>query len=246
MQKLLIASLFWIVCVTCICAQQNFEGTLHYKHEISYEDSDAQVAHRKAIKELRNTQANPQLAMLKSGELAHRRSYTILPDRLLSTIRDKDGKKILEYRVQQPNYAFRVDHSTQTVTNPRLVVENREKTQKPKKRGFETLNGYDCEVYTIKYKGGELSVWVTDAIVLPTHVGYFSELVLNNKVIVRSVDHNKAEGRFEELSLAYVDTSEQVVSDADLTALEYLYKDVRTIERRMVVRTAGLNASKGK
>jgi len=244
MQKLLIASLFCALCCLNLVAQENFEGTLHYTHQIRYEDNGAFKKHREKLKEISNRVAYPQIALLKAGELAHRRSYTILPDRLLSTIRDAEGKQILEYRVQRPNYAFRVDHESQTITNPMLIVETREKSQSPKRKRFETFNGYDCEVYVMKYKGGELELWVTSDIVLPTHVGYFSELLLYDKVIVRSIDHNKTEGRYEELQLAHVDESIIEISDADLLELECLYKDSRTVERRMLVQSAGLRKGK--
>lgn len=244
MQKMLIASVLCAICCLSTIAQENFEGTLHYTHQIRYEDNNAFSKHREKLKEMSNKIAYPQIAMLKAGELAHRRSYTILPDRLLSTIRDAEGKQILEYRVQRPNYAFRVDHESETITNPMLIVEKREKSQRAKRKGTDTFNGYDCEVFVIKYKGGELELWVTSDIVLPTHVGYFSELLLYDKVIVRSIDHNKAEGRYEELQLAHVDNTIIEISDADLLELECLYKDSRTVERRMLVQSAGLRKGK--
>ena len=242
MQKLLIASLVLALCLSHLSAQDDFVGTLHYTHKINYDNNDARKEHREKLKELANTVAYPQIAMLKSGELEHRRSYAVQPDKLLSTIRDISGKKILEYRVQQPNYAFRVDHASQSVTNPMLVVEMREGAKAAKQKGFETVNGFDCIVYSIKYKGGEVTIWVTDSIVMPTHLGYFSEILLHNKVIVRSVDKNKAEGREEICELAHVDYEKVKVSLDDILALEVLYKDTRTVEKRMLVRSAGLRS----
>lgn len=240
MQKLLLASLVCVLCATGLMSQENFEGTLHYTHTIRFEDNDAFKAHRKKLKERANTVAHPQIASLQSGEMEHRRAYTVQPDKLVSTVRDIDGKKILEYRVQEPDYAFRVDHASQTITNPMLIVEKRENAKAPKYKGKEIVNGFDCTVYTVKYKGGELTLWVTDAIAMPTYVGYFSEILLNRKVIVQSIDHNRTEGRYEECKLAHIDYEKQVISKEDLLALECLYKDSRTIERRMLVQNAGL------